>query len=192
MTVAEALTLAFQYVNQPMPDLAIAEMAQDLASYPQENVLAALRRCRSELKAIRYGDILDRLPGGHPGPEEAWSTVSRGMSKDDLTLVEDKTIVWTGPMREAFGVVQGDDMVAARLAFKETYVKLVSEARARNEAPQWSVSPGTDKHDKERAITEALKQGNLTAEYARRQLPWSEAVDATILQLATGTAKRLA
>ena len=188
MTVAEALTLAFQYVNQPMPDLAIAEMAHDLSTYPQENVLAALRRCRSELKAIRYGDILDRLPGGHPGPEEAWSTVSRSMQSEAYT------VVWTDQMREAYGVslALGDDMVAARLAFKECYQKLVSEARARNHGPVWSISKGTDRHDQERAILEAFKQGKLTADYAKRQLPWSADVDSAILELATSTVKRLA
>ena len=188
MTVAEALTLAFQYVNQPMPDLAIAEMAHDLSVYPVDNVLAALRRCRSELKAIRYGDILDRLPGGHPGPEEAWSIVSRGMQSEAYT------VVWTDQMREAYGVscALGDDLIAARLAFKECYQKLVSEARGRNHGPVWSISKGTDRHDQERAITEALKQGKLLPDYARRQLPWSVDVDSTILELATSTAKRLA
>lgn len=168
MTILEALTVAYQYVNQPIQDLALAEMAQELEAYPVDNVLAALRRCRSELKSIRYGDILDRLPGGHPGPEEAWSIVSRGMQNEALT------VVWTDQIREAYGVAVGlsDDPVAARLAFKEAYLKLVSEARARNQQPAWSVSAGTDQHDRERAVSEAVKNGKLLPHYAGKFLPY--------------------
>jgi hypothetical protein len=167
MTIDQALTLAFQFVNQPMADLAIKEMADDLARHPQENVLAALRRCRSELKAIRYGDILDRLPGGHPGPENAWSIVQRGMQNEALTMV------WTDEMREAYGVAAAlsDDPVAARMAFKETYQQLVSVSRSKNAPVNWSVSQGTDKSDRELQITEAVKAGRLRLEYAKRLLP---------------------
>lgn len=170
MTILQALTVAFQYVNQPMPDLALAEMAHELEAYPVDNVLAALRRCRSELKVIRYGDILDRLPGGHPGPEEAWSIVSRGLQNEALT------VVWTDEMREAFWVALGvqDDLVAARMAFKEAYSKAVSEARGRHEPPKWSVSAGTDRHDTERAVLEAVKAGRLSMAFADKFLPYPE------------------
>lgn len=170
MTVAQALTLAFQYVNQSMPDLAIAEMAHDLEMYPPDHVLAALKRCRSELKVIRYGDILDRLPGGHPGPEEAWAVIGPSLQNEAVT------VVWTDPMREAFGVAVGlaDDLVAARMAFKETYTKLVSEARAKNHQPAWSVSLGTDKAGRELAILEAVKAGKLSQSYVGKFLPQAE------------------
>lgn len=168
LTIAQALTIAFQFVNQPMADMAIAEMASDLSQYPEGRVLAALKRCRSELKSIRYGDILDRLPGGHPGPEEAWSIVSRGMQNEALT------VVWTDQIREAYGVAVGlvDDLVAARLAFKEAYLRLVSEARARHQQPVWSVSAGTDPHDRERAVSEAVKTSKLLPHYAGKFLPY--------------------
>lgn len=170
MNIDQALTLAFQFVNQPMADLAIKEMADDLAVYPPENVIAALKRCRSELKSIKYGDILDRLPGGHPGPEQAWSVVQRGMQNEALTMV------WTDEMRESFGVANAlsDDPVAARMAFKETYQRLVSESRSNNAPINWLVSQGTDKADRELQITEGVKAGRLKVEYAQRFLPHPE------------------
>ena len=170
MTVAQALTLAFQYVNQSMPDLAIAEMAHDLAVYPPDQVLAALKRCRSELKVIRYGDILDRLPGGHPGPEEAWAVIGPSLQNEALT------VVWTDPMRKAWGVAVSlaDDPGAARMAFKETYTKLVSEARAKSQPPDWSVSLGTDRHGRETVILEAVKAGKLPMSYAAGLIPPTE------------------
>jgi len=179
--IVQALSVAFQFVNQSMPDLAIEEMAEELAAYPEAQVLAALKRCRSELKSIRYSDILDRMPGGHPGPEEAWSCVSRGMQNEALT------VVWTDQMREAYGVAAGlaDDPIAARVAFKESYTKLVSEARSRNERPAWCVSLGTDKADRERAVSEALKAGKLLPAYASKFLPLPEAIAVDLPRIAS-------
>lgn len=179
MTIVQALTVAFQYVNQPMPDVAIAEMAHDLEAYPVDNVLFALKRCRSELKAIRYADIVDRLPGGHPGPEEAWSVIGPSLANEGLT------VVWTDQMREAFGVAVGlaDDPTAARMAFKETYTKLVNEARSRNQAPKWSVSAGTDKQHRVLAVQEAVKAGKLLPEYARQFLPLPEHTGASLARI---------
>jgi len=136
----------------------------------------------------KMADLLQGGPGGHPGPEEAWSQVSRAMQHEAYS------VVWTEQMREAFGlaILQADDLVAARMAFKETYQKAVSEARAKHLAPSWSVSKGTDRADQERAILEGLQQGKLTPEYAQHQLPWSEQIDAAVLALVGGTAKRLA
>jgi hypothetical protein len=182
MTIPQALTLAFQYVNQPMADAAIAEMAHDLTGYPLENVLAALKRCRSELKAIRYGDILDRLPGGHPGPEEAWSIIAHAMTNEALTLV------WTDEMREAYGVANGvaEEPVQARMAFKEKYTQLVSEARVNRLTPKWSVSLGHDIHGREGAVLEAVQKGRLSLAYARKLVPSLPEPDPTILAIVGG------
>jgi len=185
----KALAVTAELTGTEWSEGAARVVAEELKTYPLEHVTVALSRCRKEIKGrLTLTDILDRLPGGHPGPEEAWSTVSRSMQSEAYT------VVWTDQMREAYGVslALGDDMVAARLAFKECYQKLVSEARARNHGPVWSISKGTDRHDQERAILEAFKQGKLTADYAKRQLPWSADVDSAILELATSTVKRLA
>ena len=167
MTIDQALTLAFQFVNQPMADLAIKEMADDLAQYPVADVLTALKRCRSELRSIKFGDIIDRIPGGHPGPEEAWATIASAMRD------ESRSLIWSDEMREAYGLANsvGDDPIQARMFFKEMYVKAVSDARAQQRKPNWSVSKGSDKADQERVITEGLRHGKLTAEYAQRLLP---------------------
>lgn len=150
----QALIVTYELMNQPMTDLALVALADDLKSYPLENVLVALRRCRSELKALRLTDILDRLPGGHPGPEEAWSLVNRALANEQVS------IVWTDPMREAMGVARNlsSDPVAARMAFKETYVRLVSEARAVKAPVQWSVSLGYDPVLREQAQLEAVNR----------------------------------
>lgn len=176
MTILQALSVTFSFVGQTMPDIALAEMASDLSAYPEADVLVALKRCRNELKSVKYSDILDRLPNGHPGPEEAWAIVSRGLSKSDFTLVEENTVVWTEEMRKAYGsaVALADDSVAARMAFKEAYQRQVSDARLAGGKPSWSVSLGTDPNDRVTQITEAVKAGRLTSHYAQVLLPNTE------------------
>lgn len=168
--VVQALTIAFQFVNQTMADAAIEEMAIDLAHYSESSVVQALKRCRSELKTIRFSDIIDRIPGGHPGPEEAWAIVSKSMTD------ESATILWTDEIRSAYGVALAlsDDPVAARMAFKEQYINRISEARQMNSQPNWSVSLGADKAGRELAIMEGVKQGRLKVEYAQKLLPHPE------------------
>lgn len=146
-------------------------VADALSAYPLADVQRALLRCTKEVKGrLTLADIIDRIPGGHPGAEEAWAVIGPSLKNEALT------VVWTDPMREAFGVAIGlvDDPVAARMAFKETYVKLTSEAKALNQAPKWSVSAGTDKQHRELAVSEAVKAGKLLPSYASKFLPVPE------------------
>ena len=164
----KAIAVTAELMGTDWSETAARGVAEELAQYPLESVKVSLSRCRKELKSkLSLMDILDRLPGGHPGPEEAWATIAKAMSD------ESRTLVWSDEMREAYGVARGcsEDEVAARMAFKETYTRAVSEARGAGRKPSWSVSKGTDKADQERAILEGVKQGRLMLEYAQRLLP---------------------
>ncbi len=167
MTLVEAIKVTYAMVGQDISDLQLAMTAEKLKGYPLPAVMIALSCCQDQLRKITFTDILDRLPGGHPGPEEAWAIVSRGMNNEALTLV------WTDEIREAYGVALGvgDDPVGARMAFKEYYVHAVNRARNEGKSPNWSVSQGSDKADRERAILEGVKLGRLSAPYAQRLLP---------------------
>jgi len=106
-------------------------------------------------------------PSGHPGPEQAWSMVAPKVSSDA------PTIFVTGPMREAYGAalqLEGD-MVAARMAFKESYTHAVGLAEASGEAVEWSIVPGTSRDLREVAIREAVKRGIVRVDWAMKQLP---------------------
>ncbi|MDI3463657.1 MAG: hypothetical protein OJF50_002478 [Nitrospira sp.] len=154
--VVQALTIAFEFVGQKIDEYAIAEMAADLQAYPEAHVLSALKRCRQELRSIKFIDIVDRLPGGHPGPEEAWALISQSMQNEAIS------IVWTDEMREAAGVAFAvqDDKVAARMAFKEAYTRIMGDARAKQKPPHWSASLGWDANGREIAQIEAQKRNN--------------------------------
>lgn len=158
MTLTEAVKGTYAVIGQAMTDTELAMIVSDLAMYPPEGVLMALTRCRRELKRITLAEIIERIPGGHPGPEEAWGLVSKSLKNEAVS------IVWTELMREAMGVAfaLSDDPVAARMAFKETYQRVVSEARAQRKPPVWSASLGWDTHGRELAKIEAENRNRAT------------------------------
>lgn len=164
MTLIEAVKGTYEVIGQSMTDTELAMVASDLSVYPSVSVLTALTRCRRELKRITLSDIIDRIPGGHPGVEEAWAIAVTVMGN------ENATVVWTNEIREAYGVAAAlaDDLVAARMAFKETYLARVGEARASGKLVAWYVSLGWDKQQREVAIREAFERGRLTYDAAKR------------------------
>lgn len=167
MTLTEAVKATYAVIGQETTDIQLAMTVEELSVYQPTNVLAALSRCRKELRKITLADILDRLPGGHPGPEEAWSMISRCMNNEQIS------ITWTDEMREAYGVAAplADDKVAARMAFKESYTKLVSEARSKGTKLNWSVSLGHDPTLRQEAIEEAVKKNQISQRQAAKLLP---------------------
>lgn len=164
--LVEALAVTYAAVGQEMTDAGLEIVANDLSAYPLDDVLHALSRSRKELRRIALADILDRLPNQHPGVEEAWALVSPSLQNEALTLV------WTDPMRIAFGlaVALSDDRVAARMAFKESYLREIAIARESSEPPVWSVSPGRDAGARASVIEQAVKMGRLP-ESSLLQLP---------------------
>jgi hypothetical protein len=166
--ILEALGVACELTSTTLSEGALRVMAEECSKYPDPHVLGALRKCCKQLKGkLTLADILSRLDDGRPGPEEAWATVSRALASESCTLV------WSEEMREAYGVAQAlsDDPIAARMAFKEQYLRLVDQARESRHPARWSVSLGSDRADRERAITEGVTQGRLTVAYAQTLLP---------------------
>lgn len=163
----QAVAATFAVMGQELSDITLKMIVHDLDSYPLEGVLTALSRCRKELKRITVSEILERIPGGHPGAEEAWALVSPALNDEGLT------VVWTAPMREAFGVALPlrDDRVAARMAFKETYTKAVAIARESRDPVAWMPSLGQDVNGREAALEEAVAKGRITFEHAARCFP---------------------
>ncbi|QOJ34058.1 MAG: hypothetical protein HRU82_03435 [Nitrospira sp.] len=167
MELAKAVAATFAVVGQEMPDIGLATIVSELQGYPLGDVLKALTRCRKELRKITLADIIDRIPSGHPGIEEAWAMIA-GLLGD-----EDRSVVWTEEMAEAYGVARhlAHDKVAARLAFKESYSKAVAEARDQKRPPKWRVSLGHDPHGRQGALEEAVRLGRIPAEHAQKLLP---------------------
>jgi hypothetical protein len=99
---------------------------------------------------------------GWIGAEEAWAIVSQTLNDESVT------VFWTRPMQDAFGVAIGlqDDMVAARMAFKEVYTRKLEDARRAGERPCWQISPGTNAAGRDAAVKDAVRLGRILPEHA--------------------------
>lgn len=109
----------------------------------------------AELIALIEAKLSD---DGRPGHDEAWSVA---VTAGD----ERKTVVWTAETAQAMAAAQpllaiGDE-VAARMAFKEVYIRIVREARAARIPVVWSTSEGADPEHRKLAIGQAVAAGLL-------------------------------
>lgn len=109
-------------------------------------------------------DLLLHLEGdaaddGRPGAEEAWALCQAAADQE-------RTVVWTAEMAEAWGIAwpvlhaHGDE-VGARMAFREAYQRLTSEARKARRPVQWSATLGTDARLRDDAMRVAVDAGRL-------------------------------
>lgn len=142
-------------------------MCDELAEFPEPMVLAALSRCRRELKGrLTLAEIIARIDDGRPGPNEAWAMCPRS---------EADSAVWTDEMSRAFfaakPLIDAGDDVAARMTFIETYQREITQARANKLPPNWWPSLGFDLDGRERALREAQTKGRLSHDQTLKLLP---------------------
>lgn len=99
---------------------------------------------------------------GRPGPEEAWALAIR--SRDEF-----ESVVWTRECALAWGVaktvVDLGDEVGARMAFRDSYNRLVEDARRRREPVTWEVSEGFDQERRRLAVAQAVETGRIPASH---------------------------
>lgn len=162
----QAIAVTAELTGTQLSAAAARVMAGDLSHYPEAQVLKALTRCRREVRSrLTIADVVSRLDDGRPGAEEAWAM---------LPKAESDTAVWTTEMAQAFGVCSSlldEDPVAARMAFKEAYVKKVQQARDSGHQVMWSVSLGHDASGREAPLLEAVQLGRLTVNHAKALIP---------------------
>lgn len=184
--LAQAIAVTAELCGTAFSDPAARVMASDLAQFPEHQVMAALRRCRRELRStLTLAAILERIEDGRPGPEEAWGAVKAGIGNERITLI------WTQEMKAAFfaaSPLAGDD-IAARMAFLEHYRKGLQEARSSGRALTWDVCEGHDKGQKESAVLDALSKHRITDGTAQALLPHMPCE--TIAQLAGDLYRKL-
>lgn len=178
----EAVAVTAELCGRVFSEPAARVFVGDLSAFPEPAVMKALTRCRKEVRgALTVQDVVSRLDDGRPGPEEAWAMLPHD---------ESQSAVWTDEMSAAFGVsialLESGDKTGARFAFKETYIKLVNEARDAGKRVNWTPTLGIDPHGREKVITEAAMAGRLPLEYAQQFVPALEAPAANVLALIEG------
>lgn len=137
---------------------AVHLMATELEQYNELMVLEALRRCARECRhRLTLADIISRIDDGRPGAEAAWAM----LPKDEA-----ETAVWTEEAATAYGVaaplIEIGDLVAARMAFKESYAKQITQAQTNNVPVKWRVSLGHDPGGREGPVRAAIISGKLS------------------------------
>lgn len=142
-------------------------MCSDLSEYPEDKVLAALTRCRREVRGrLTLADVISRIDDGRLGADEAWALIPRS---------EEESVVWTPEIATAFfaakPILDAGDDVAARMAFKQAYERALNEARTSRRPVVWSVSVGYDKSSLEATLRNAVDVGRISAQQAVKYLP---------------------
>lgn len=160
--VIEAIAVTAELCGRIFSPAAAMVFAADLDGFPEHAVLAALTRCRKEVRGVMtIQDVVSRIDDGRPGVEQAWAMIPQD---------ENTSVVWTEEMAASWGAVapllRDGDRIGARMAFKETYAKLVSDARDRKEPPKWTPSFGDDKLGRQAAMIEAVRHHRLTLDHA--------------------------
>lgn len=161
---AELDTVFSLYGKQPSADQK-GMFFGALKPFPLEGVKLALQAHMRDPQRGRFAplpaDVVAQIEGmveqdGRPGVEEAWALCLRGQD-------EAETIVWTGEMAEAWETARVvlPDEVGARMAFKETYGRLVAAARCQRLPAAWTVSLGHDPQRRALAVTQAVTAGRL-------------------------------
>lgn len=174
-----ALTATAEVMGTEIKPAALMLMVDDLADYPLDSVLAALKRCRREISGrLTLAAIVERVQAadGFIGSDEAWAIMSRP---------EGDTIVMTEQMGEAMQparpLLADGDKIGARMAFKDAYARIVADARDKRIKPKWFASLGHDKEGRAEPIAEAVRTGKLSLEHSLRLL--SPDNQAQVLQL---------
>lgn len=183
----KALAVTAELCGATFSEAAARVFVDDLKGLDPRALVAAFQRCRREVRGrLTVKDVLDRLDDGRPGPEEAWGMVPKDGPLDGAYIADgdggkrwhsalSPTVVWTDEMRVAWGaaypLIAGGDMVAARMAFKESYDRLVQQARSDKQAPRWSVSYGADPASRTAPVLEAVARGRITRSQAAQFLP---------------------
>ena len=169
--VLKAIAATAELTGTELSEAALLVFEADLADHPEEQLIAALTRCRRELRGrLTVADVLDRmvLAGRHPTANEAWGLVLASRDESD-------TVVWTDQIAEAAGIAQpvldaGDD-VGARMSFRDAYDRILRESP---EPPRWFPSLGSDLERRSAALDRAVRSGLLTHQHASGLLPASK------------------
>lgn len=125
---------------------------------------------------------------GRPGADEAWAIALEACD-------EAATVVWTEETARSLAAAQAvldiGDKVGARMAFKNAYERLVTQARAERRPMRWQYSLGHDPRQREQALQNAVTNGLLPAPQVAALLPPPEGMSQTDTETARQNTQRL-
>ena len=127
------------------------------------DVRAALNKHVQDAERGRFfplpADVSAQLPAERNpwlDADEAWAMCPKD---------ESVSAAMSGEMAQALGVasdlIAAGDLVAARMAFKAAYTRLMTEAKDKGESPKWFASLGQDKDGRHEAEVKVVQMRNL-------------------------------
>lgn len=170
LAISKAVTVTMELCGTTWSEAAVKAVNLRLHQYQAAAVLASLARCQAELAGrLTLAAIIERIEEAQadswPGPNEAWAAVGDRGEADTLVCVQEALTA-----RDSVQMMAETDPVAARMAFLESYKRLVAKAKAEGRRPEWRVSLGHDPAGRQRALLQAVERGWLPRAEAERQL----------------------
>lgn len=174
--------LQLEYDNMPPVAGPRLEMWwRALGDYPDGCIAAAAEQfIRTSHFAPQLADIVklcqSQVPDIWLGPDEAWALMPK--SEQDSAMLTDEI---AQAMAAASALLEQGDKVAARMAFKDCYTRLVEQAKVQGRPPRYFPSFGADAMGRVQVLGNAVLRGQVPLQQALEYLP--EHADA-IVQLA--------
>lgn len=169
--ILKAIAVTAELTGTELSRHALLAMQADLVIYPEAAALRALDRCRKELKGrLTVAAVIERIQSadGRPTANEAWALALRYFDESQTVVVNDE-------IREACSiaraVIEADDEVGARMAFRDAYERIITSAREQGRMPTWTPSLGYDKDQQRAALTDAVERGLLNKQQVAGFLP---------------------
>lgn len=142
-----------------------------LAGYADGVVMAAVtNHIRTSSFEPHLNDILKgcdaQTDGGWLGVEEAWAMMPK--SEHESAMLTDEI---AQAIAAATPLLEEGDRVAARMAFKDAYLRLVERAKLEGRKPRYFPSYGTDKHGVVSMLAKAVQVGQIGLDAALEWKP---------------------
>jgi len=142
-----------------------------LIEYPLQTVIHCIdQHVKASKFAPKPSDIIEQINAqdGRPTAEEAWSVALKASD-------ESETIVWTDEIAGALACGAGDllaegDKTAARMAFRDSYNRLLGESRAKKLKLNCWVSLGHSVDKRNSVIEDAAERGLISRDKANTLL----------------------
>lgn len=107
-----------------------------------------------------------QLDGSWLGPDEAWALMPK--SESDSAMLTDEI---AQAMAAATPLLEMGDKVAARMAFKDAYGRLVEKAKIEGRMPRFFPSFGSDPASRVSMLANAVRAGQIALDRATEVLP---------------------
>jgi len=159
-----------------------------LLRFDISDVRAALGRYIQNAKTGKFSpkpaDIIGIIETMHPdgriGVEEAWALYPHNES-DSAVITQEMAAAMTA----AQPLIDEGDRIAARMAFKEAYLRIVEQNKLNGVKPVWYPTLGHDPNGREEVLKQAVELGRLQLSQIQHLLPvrYDQKVIAAVGQL---------